>query len=184
MIEEQSSHKGSLERDDGSYVYFIGAVGGPIKIGCSASPRSRRNELQVGSAQSLLVLATVPGGEALERALHHRFADHRLNGEWFAPTPELLMLIWETGAGSRLVWNDPGDSGLVARFARERLRRVSNRRIKSSQLFSVFQAWCSDQGVDPIGQVGFSAALQSLGYRRKRSDGMQWINVDLRSGRA
>lgn len=33
--------------------------------------------------------------DALELVLHARFAEHRLEGEWFAPAPEILAYIEE-----------------------------------------------------------------------------------------
>ena len=75
-------------------VYFIQAgVGGPIKIGCSADAASRLATLQVGNPEALRLLATAPGGFAEEATLHARFAAHRLTGEWFRPTLELLAFI-------------------------------------------------------------------------------------------
>jgi hypothetical protein len=75
-------------------VYFIqGEGGGPIKIGHATYVKSRLKELQSGSPVKLVVLATTPGREREERALHDRFASHRLHGEWFSPAPELLEYI-------------------------------------------------------------------------------------------
>jgi hypothetical protein len=75
-------------------VYFIEAVGaGRIKIGHARDPQARLRELQTGSAYTLRLMAMVPGGMALERALHRRFADLRLAGEWFHATPPLLAEI-------------------------------------------------------------------------------------------
>ena len=80
-------------------VYFVqqGSTG-PIKIGRSKNPRYRVRELSCGSCEPLNLLATTPGWEAEERALHMRFAQHRIRGEWFAPAPELVSLIEEINA--------------------------------------------------------------------------------------
>ncbi|MGE7204945.1 GIY-YIG nuclease family protein [Sphingomonas sp. NPDC019816] len=70
-------------------VYFIGGTDGPVKIGSSANPSARLKEVQTGSFRALSILAVCPGGFTQERVYHHRFADDRLHGEWFARTPAL-----------------------------------------------------------------------------------------------
>lgn len=73
------------------WVYFIQAGdSGPIKIGSSNSPTTRLSELQIGSALDLRLLRQLPGTADDERALHARFAAHRIRGEWFEPSPEVL----------------------------------------------------------------------------------------------
>lgn len=65
-------------------VYVIGSRDHRhVKIGHSADVAARRDALQTGSPFRLEVLLTVQGGERLENALHHRFADNRREGEWF-----------------------------------------------------------------------------------------------------
>lgn len=83
-------------------IYFVQAGnGGPIKIGrTSLVVRYRVRELQIGCPYELLLLATMPGGLAKERALHARFRGDRLRGEWFRPSPELLGLIATLPQGS------------------------------------------------------------------------------------
>lgn len=79
-----------------SRVYFAQSdAGGPIKIGHSHSPEARVASLECGSPFPLRILKTIPGGAKAERALHDRFAMHRLRGEWFAPHPDLLAFIAE-----------------------------------------------------------------------------------------
>lgn len=81
------------------HVYFIQAMGGgPIKIGSAADVTGRLQMLQTGSPVRLQVLAVIPGAdECGEFALHAQFAESRLHGEWFQPTPELLdvIAIWQ-----------------------------------------------------------------------------------------
>jgi hypothetical protein len=55
-----------------------------LKIGyTSRNIKQRLGQLQTGSAEKLVVLATIRGNKRTERALHRRFAHHRLHGEWF-----------------------------------------------------------------------------------------------------
>ena len=76
------------------YVYFIqGINGGAIKIGYSDNPESRLKALQTGYPDILKILLLVPGTEKTERYFHNKFAEHRLNGEWFRPEQEVLQEI-------------------------------------------------------------------------------------------
>lgn len=78
-----------------TYVYFIRAVDntGPIKIGSSWLPHHRLVQMSCWSPIQLTVLAKTEGDEFHERALHDKFADARLHGEWFQPVPELFELV-------------------------------------------------------------------------------------------
>jgi hypothetical protein len=92
-----------------SEVYFARIAGteGPIKIGCSSYPNGRCKQLACDLAAKIEVIASAPGNFVLERNLHLKFAEHRVEGptregrkkpapgasEWFAPCPELLGLI-------------------------------------------------------------------------------------------
>jgi len=76
-------------------IYFVqGEGGGPVKIGLTrtATLGSRVKALQVGYPERLRVLRTIRGGRVNERALHTRFADARLQGEWFESVPALAEL--------------------------------------------------------------------------------------------
>ena len=76
------------------YVYFIQAEnGGPIKIGRAQSIHYRIRELQTGNPYKLVCRAFVEGGTLLERQLHWKFKEQRLQGEWFDPSDELEQII-------------------------------------------------------------------------------------------
>jgi hypothetical protein len=76
-------------------LYFIQTVsGGPIKIGHSEDVDARIKQLESHYDQPLALLATMPGGEKEERALHQRFSPWRLGRtEQFQPVAELLAFI-------------------------------------------------------------------------------------------
>jgi len=81
-------------RSKQGHVYFIQAGDrGPIKIGWSCEIGRRLGELQTANAARLVLLGYVPGTLATERAWHVRFADVRLEAEWFRPTQGLLDAI-------------------------------------------------------------------------------------------
>lgn len=66
------------------YVTGTGRPGDPVKIGWSVSPGRRIQELQTGSPNQLLMLATHSGPPELEKFLHDQFASQRSHGEWFS----------------------------------------------------------------------------------------------------
>lgn len=69
-------------------VYLMEA-GGRVKIGISTDPERRRQSMQTGCPVRLRLLATIPGGAAVEAEMHARFAEHRKHGEWFEDVPEI-----------------------------------------------------------------------------------------------
>ncbi|HEY6254511.1 MAG TPA: GIY-YIG nuclease family protein [Xanthobacteraceae bacterium] len=73
-------------------VYMIQAGGehGPVKIGVTDDVEKRLIGMQTGNHQRLVVLRLFEGGAAEERLLHERFADHRLDGEWFSFSKQML----------------------------------------------------------------------------------------------
>jgi hypothetical protein len=85
------------------FVYFVQPIGGgPIKIGCSPTPRGRLTQLMQWSPVPLCILATAPGGFVAEAHIHHRFAADRVRGEWFKPSPNLLDYIRRVATVGRI----------------------------------------------------------------------------------
>jgi hypothetical protein len=75
-------------------IYFIhDDTASAIKIGYSTNVPERLATLQTASATKLVLLGTMPGSIHDEQRLHRKF--HRLHGEWFRITPELLHFIQE-----------------------------------------------------------------------------------------
>jgi hypothetical protein len=69
-----------------TYVYFImEAETRRIKIGFSNDPVSRRDGMQTGNSQELIILGSFKGTRKDETILHERFSDFLVRGEWFAP---------------------------------------------------------------------------------------------------
>lgn len=79
------------------FIYFLKPVGmdGPIKIGCSAVPKTRLTQLMSWVPFELEILTTAPGGYTEEKRLHHRFGADRIRAEWFRTSRRLLALIGE-----------------------------------------------------------------------------------------
>lgn len=86
-------------------VYFIrSGETGPIKIGHATRAEARMAHLQTGNPHAMTILATLPGGAAMERVMHTRFHTLRRGStEWFDPGPVLLAFIdgirWGTRSG-------------------------------------------------------------------------------------
>lgn len=75
--------------------YFVQArEGGLIKIGKATSLLQRFSGLQTGSPKPLCILGFIEGVEN-EAKLHKRFAQFRMQGEWFLPAEALLKYIDE-----------------------------------------------------------------------------------------
>lgn len=72
------------------YVYLI-TDETAYKIGYSVNPQKRVAELQTGNPRVLKLVASMPGTEADEKALHAKYIKHNLLQEWFAPSME----IWD-----------------------------------------------------------------------------------------
>lgn len=68
---------------EGSVVYVIGSPAfRPVKIG-KGHALERLDSFQCASPFPLELLWTTPGALHLERALHARFEEYRVRGEWF-----------------------------------------------------------------------------------------------------
>jgi hypothetical protein len=80
-------------RQQRELVYFIASESGPIKIGMALDPEKRLKGLQTSHHEKLMILATCSGGRDQEWTYHKQFAEHRINGEWFARVPEILSEI-------------------------------------------------------------------------------------------
>lgn len=87
--------------DDEPRVYYLRRRDGSIKIGTTRRPHERYREVARDQGP-VRVLATHVGDVDAEHRMHARFADHRLDGEWFAPHPELLAWIDEINDAQRL----------------------------------------------------------------------------------
>lgn len=76
-------------------VYFLMSEANEnIKIGRTGNIKARLNALQGACSEKISLLATIacdsPESSAeLEKKMHHRFANSRIQGEWFRLTPDL-----------------------------------------------------------------------------------------------
>ncbi len=70
----------------GPCVYAIGMAGhDAVKLGWTANPAKRLRDLQIGCPLALTLLWVLPTSDApgVEAALHRKFRDRQIQGEWF-----------------------------------------------------------------------------------------------------
>jgi hypothetical protein len=85
-----------------SYCYAVRVVGETeIKFGYAKDPKRRLKQLQTGQPKRLELIVAWPVaaslGELPDKAIHRRFATHRINpdGEWFSGAPDVLAFVDE-----------------------------------------------------------------------------------------
>jgi len=88
-----------------SSVYFLQAAEeGLIKIGFTTGrPSWRMTHIQTKERQKLTLLASMRGTREDEEALHARFANSRVRGEWFEPTDELVAFCLSMAASGNAI---------------------------------------------------------------------------------
>lgn len=82
-----------LEATAGWAYFAETSFDGSIKIGKSEDPPARMLQVSYHAGDHVRLLLTLPGGRLLERHLHARFAEHRIEGEWFVRAPQILAFI-------------------------------------------------------------------------------------------
>jgi hypothetical protein len=98
-ISEREARLHHRRRHRKSYVYFIAAGRGAVKIGFAHDVESRLQALQTSSAEELVLLHYMEGTTADERRLHEKFAELRIRGEWFRHEGFLAEFIVTLRAG-------------------------------------------------------------------------------------
>ncbi len=120
------------ERANG-YVYFFQSRGdGPVKIGFSTSPRSRREQLQTAHGERISCLGYFAATKRAERLLHRHFAESQTFGEWYSPTVALLDMI------ATVAITDDANMARAASF--------DTVRPKAKDVPSVWELRCADCG--------------------------------------
>lgn len=76
--------------DDPGFVYILRSTTGHYKIGRTKDPENRLRifDVKLPFRVDFTLLISSDRHRKLEQELHRRFADKRLDGEWFALTPE------------------------------------------------------------------------------------------------
>jgi hypothetical protein len=95
-------------------VYFVKS-GKHFKIGYSDDVPRRLSQLRTGCAESLDLLAVIPGPMRLEKQLHELLRDYRAQGEWFRYNGKARAFVRVIIAGAHP--NTPEDVDLLWHFA-------------------------------------------------------------------
>lgn len=95
-------------------VYFAEADGF-VKIGYSTNVEARLRSLSTGAPFPVRLIGSHPGTQADEAALHRKFRDHRVSGEWFRASDEIRRVA-QTGFEPCLRVNTPSVTGSAAHF--------------------------------------------------------------------
>lgn len=75
-------------------IYFLrNPENGLIKIGRTTNLKKRIRQIELMENTALILLRTMTGEKELEIALHRKFQEMRVSGEWFKPGEELLNFI-------------------------------------------------------------------------------------------
>lgn len=115
-------------------IYAVEAQNGMLKIGVSASPKSRAAAIHAHSPIPCRLIATWPGTTKEEFALHRRFAAYRGHSEWFRIEGDLAEFVREVfGRGLDEVecWGGPDP------LDREEKRRL----LSAKQSAAIKAAW-------------------------------------------
>ncbi|MBY9062315.1 bifunctional DNA primase/polymerase [Sphingomonas yunnanensis] len=70
-------------------------------------------------------------------------------------------------------------SDQLGRFLEECIRPADGSRAKSSELFALFTAWAKANGAAEWQQMGFTKAMEDRGFENKRSNGIQWLDIEM-----
>jgi hypothetical protein len=80
--------------ENDGWIYFLYSPAfEAIKIGFAKNVASRLKAYRLHHPEDLVLLGTIAGSIQNEQALHERFRDHLIRGEWFRDTPAIRSLI-------------------------------------------------------------------------------------------
>jgi hypothetical protein len=107
-----------------NYIYILieeGEDPSVVKIGHSVDPLNRPKGYQAGNPRNLLVLFTLIGGQPLEKEIHFRFSENKIDrggDEWFRLSPELIEFLqfrlkYTLTNDLVLAYNQPNFSGPI-----------------------------------------------------------------------
>lgn len=72
---------------------------GLYKIGTTANPSRRWQQVQIHSPWDLRVFALLPGSFSEESEMHYRLEEYRIRGEWFEIYPNVMCELLQSLEG-------------------------------------------------------------------------------------
>ena len=111
------------------YVYFFQDAALRVKIGQTADPRRRLRSLSSLTSHRLTVIGVMLSDDARaeEAAIHHTFAEYRLEGEWFDGT----VIAKLDGYRERFLDELPETDSLIQTWTTPELHEVLETRAKN-----------------------------------------------------
>jgi putative DNA primase/helicase len=76
------------------------------------------------------------------------------------------------------------EQDVIGAFLEEKTVRLRGIRVKSSQLYGCYQAWCQASGESALTLSAFGTTLTELGIEKARSGGIWYLGIGLRDERA
>lgn len=142
-------------------VYFI-QVGsdGPIKVGFTTNIEKRILGIRHGLPESAQLLATIPGGKKLEKAIHRGLSEYRMRGEWFRPAKEVLglsIVAKKLGRPSVERWIEQKQQQVILRLPEMRRSNDFDQDIRWLVAFAFREA---------VARWGYSKVCTTLGKSR------------------
>lgn len=136
-------------------IYFLQNEAGHIKIGISRNFKARYQTLQREHG-NLKALGFLRGKWDREKALHNRFQDSWLHGEWFEPSKDLLDFILHESQET------PPENELKVYFALREMMEAKSKRlidvhrgtgISYSRLHAFYNSGVSRIGKDTLNSL-------------------------------
>ena len=148
-------------------VYFA-RIGedGPIKIGHSNRVDDRLKQLHSIYGRRMELLGTIPGGQAEERAMHERFAEHRIEGtEQFRPGRDLMGFLGRP----LLVGANPEAVEAIAKLKPLHSVRLSDRVVEMARMVAADKAEGIGDTISRLVEPGLEAEYRQVMEARYRA---------------
>lgn len=112
-----------------AYIYGIGPLLGPIKVGRAQDVRQRRIDLQMGNPEDIVchfaIEVPYPHCRAVEHKVHHLLRKYAIRGEWFAVSAVQARSIAENArdeCAAGHFQDDPEDGSTILVYLPKRQR--------------------------------------------------------------
>lgn len=141
-------------------IYFVGPENGPIKIGKAKNVKARLGGIQTGHPEKLYVWGVMLANERLENALHRKFSDSRMSGEWFKRSDEILRFIEQhTLPSESAIWERLNKSKIKTRLikpSKEQLAKIrKDAKVRAEfEVSRQYKSWFIAHVSDILGIIG------------------------------
>lgn len=79
-------------------------------------------------------------------------------------------------------WTDSyrEESDLIAQFLQEKTERTETGKVKASDLYKAYEAWCKEQGEYCVKNITFGKRLQEKGFQKKKEGNVYYRGLEVR----